>query len=187
MESPNHGFYYNVLDSTIFVRNRPKSLEINSEKLLDVDIADAYLSVTDSFVTPIKDKIFAWVPWNESRKPTPEFYYAVNKILNWWVFYQKIPTIHLFCDGGTHRSVTAFGAFLRTYFTDDAAKEIVKQNESAPCWSNPLSYIDRYLEEEPIDRLLFRAMNKDRLGRLEHFTKDIHQYAKSRYGENYAD
>ncbi len=190
------GFSYRVEKSEIVVRNRPRHLCISLPKThanSELETADAYLSVTDSFVVAPAGKILLWFPWNEGRKPTPEMYYATNRAIYWWVFRQEIPHIQIFCDGGTHRSVTVFGAFLRTYFPAQAAAEIVAERkclyvgpdkhliESA---ANPLAYIDSYLEEFPVDRLLFKAMQADPLlGRLEGLSRQIYRDV----GERYAD
>ena len=189
-----HGFYYQVKESRIFVRNRPKSLEIGAKGFDAEDEADAYLSVTDTFVVPPTGKIFVWFPWNEGRKPIPEMYYATNKALIWWVHYLKLKKIQIFCDGGSHRSVTVFGAFLRTYFPNQEAQEIVKnrterlydgtsQDEDHSGWAQPLEYIDSYLEDFPADRLLFKAMSQDYLGRLDSHSKGIYRLVKERYGD----
>jgi len=183
------GAIYKVNESSIFVRNRPKSLEIGSNKnTWNNEDADAFLSVTDTFVTPPEGKIFVWFPWNEGRSPIPEMYYATNKVLNWWVFYQKVKNIQIFCDGGTHRSVTVFGAFLRTYFDKVSAQEIVNKHINIgiedSTWSSPLDYIDSYLEKFPEDNLLFKAMGEDRLSRLENYSKVICDKVKGRYGDN---
>jgi len=182
----------------VFVRNRPRSFEMDAENdQRDVDLnADAYVSVTDSFVTAPKNKPFVWVPWNEGRKPHPELYYATNKMLNWFINYQKLKRVQVFCDGGSHRSVTVFGAFLRTYYRDQEAQKIVKERVQVDPWadqpkgydptaiSHPLEYIDGYLEEFPADRLLFKAMNDDWLGRLEGHSKGIYELVKKRYGDH---
>ena len=184
------GFIYKVYDSNISVRNRPKSLELGSNNNpLSQEEVDAYLSVTDTFVTPPVGKIFVWFPWNEGRSPIPEMYYATNRVLNWWVFNQKLKNIQIFCDGGTHRSVTVFGAFLRTYFNEDLAQEIVDKRVGIETEdmvrSNPLEYIDSYLEKFPEDNLLFKAMGENRLGRLEEISLSVCDKVKERYGDNY--
>lgn len=186
----DHGFKYKVNESVIYVRNRPKSLSTNGEdrdeKSAVADESDAYLSVTDTFCVAPPGKIFVWFPWNEGRNPIPEMYYATNRVLNWWVHYQKIPRIQLFCDGGSHRSVTVFGAFLRTYHNKDA-KEIVEKRESVNNYlsyvSDPLDYIDSYLREFPADALLFKSMREDYLGRLDGHSGDIYRQVKARYGD----
>lgn len=194
------GFKYKVWDSTIYVRNRPRSFEIESKDIVAADKADAYLSVTDTFVKPPFGVHFVWMPWNEGRKPTPELYYAANKALIWWTQYLKLPNIQVFCDGGTHRSVTIFGAFLMTYFSRAEAEAIVakriavfdpkldKRADGKPVdrsgWAQPLEYIDGYLEDFPQDRLLFEAMKHDRLGRLEGHCKYIWEKVKERYADN---
>jgi hypothetical protein len=207
VEQPAHGFIYKVphrrgtqeLQDTfteVFVRNRVYSLEMDANEFRDEDKADAYLSVTDSFVAAPKDKPFVWVPWNESRKPHPELYYATNKMLNWWINYQRLPRIQVFCDGGSHRSVTIFGAYLRTYYKSYEADKIVAERVTVDPWSDvpkgydhtkisqPLEYIDGYLEEFPADRLLFKAMGNDWLGRLEGFSQDIYELVKKRYAKH---
>ena len=188
-----HGVIYQVNDTSIFVRNRPYSLECHVEEKEEIDKADAYLSVTDSFVVPPVGKPFVWFPWNEGRHPIPEMYYATNRVLNWWVLYQKLKRIQIFCDGGSHRSVTVFGAFLRTYFTDRQAREILSKAVQVNPYPDsevdlrvecdPLVYIDEYLEEFPADRLLFKAMQRDRLGRLDGHSKGIYRLVKARYGD----
>lgn len=186
------GFTYQVKESTIFVRNRPKNLSHNEDGYTDAEKADAYLSVTDTFVVAPINKIFVWFPWNEGRDPIPEMYYATNKVLNWWINYQKLKSIQIFCDGGTHRSVTVFGAFLLTYFTRKEAEEIIAarqpvnqqedKNYQAHC--QPLEYVDSYLNKFPEDLLLFKAMNQDRLGRLDSHSHGIYDLVKARYGDN---
>lgn len=191
-----NGFFYNVEESEILVRNRPKTLS-HGLPTSEVDDADAYLSVTDTFVVAPPNKVLVWFPWNEGRMPTPEMYYATNKVLNWWVFYQKMKKIQVFCDGGTHRSVTVFGAFLRTYFDKEKAAEIVKnrrpakevqdaidKGSDASMWAQPLEYIDGYLEDFPADRLLFKAMRGDRLGRLDSHSKTVYDIVRERYADN---
>ena len=101
------GYLYQVEDSEIFVSSRPK--RFTSDKT-GYD-PDAYLSVTDTFCSPIVGKILMWFPWNEGRKPIPECYYATVRTLIWWVEKLRLPKIQIFCDGGTHRSVTVFGAY----------------------------------------------------------------------------
>ena len=147
---------------------------------------------------PPQGKHFAWFPWNEGRQPIPEMYYATNRVLNWWIHYLKAKNIQIFCDGGTHRSVTVFGAYLRTYHTNREAEEIVKNRveklhdsfdptKTYPehaTWAQPLDYIDSYLEKFPADRLLFRAMGNDRLGRLDCHSRGIYDLVKERYGDN---
>jgi hypothetical protein len=185
------GFLYTLGETKIFVSNRPKSLFGKNSKFE----ADAFLSVTDTFCVAPEGKIFVWFPWNEGRYPTPEMYYACNKALAWWVFNQNLPNIQIFCDGGTHRSVTVFGAFLRTYSADlkFSASEIVNNRvavgyeESDPDHCNPLNYIDKYLEKFPEDRLLFKVMGEDRISRLDSYCREIFQRVRGRYGENQLD
>ena len=196
-EQQAHGYIYKIGESEIFVRNRPYSLETDARKWKDEDEADAYMSVTDSFVVPPVGKPFAWMPWNEGRVPTPELYYGCLRVLNWWIFYQKVKRIQLFCDGGTHRSVTIFGAYLRAYHTLHEADEIVENRvevfpfagesstpEMRKGWAQPLEYIERYLHDCPEDRLLLTAMGKDRLGRLEGHSRAIWEGVVERYGDN---
>lgn len=193
-EEPRHreasGYYYQVGESRILVRNRPVSLEIGAKALEEVDKADAYLSVTDTFCTPPSDRPFVWYPWNEDWGPKLEMYYAVNRALIWWVHYQKLKNIQIFCDGGTHRSVTVFGAFLLTYFPKDA-EEIVNSRvgvserdnpEDGHC--HPLGYIRSYLDAHPEDWLLLKAMGQDYLGRFDNHCSGIAKICENRYGRN---
>lgn len=188
------GFTYKVKDTSVFVRNRPRSLEIDCKKFKDEDKADAYLSVTDTFCFAPKGKPFVWVPWNEGRKPTPEQYYAVNRALLWWIHYKKLKKVHIFCDGGTHRSVTMFGIFILTYFNSREAEYIIsKRIEADPLPKNnkywrdtskdarPIEYAESYLNERPEDRLLLAAMGKDKLGRLDTHCLNIFDTVKKRY------
>lgn len=189
-------FSYQVRESTVIVTGRPRKLTAGGEDFTgeaDADI-DAYLSVTDTFVVPPKDKIFCWFPWNEGRKPIPEMYYATNHVLNWWTHYQKLKRVQVFCDAGTHRSVTVFGAFLVTYFDKHEREKIVRErvalkkyeytDEQLAGYAHPLEYIETYLEDFPADRLLFRAMKRDYLGRLDGHSKEIYDIVKERYGDN---
>lgn len=184
-----HGFIYQVGETTVIVRNRPKSFEMDANKFDEDDRADAYLSVTDSFVVAPMDKPFVWVPWNEERYPTIEQYYACNRVLIWWIFYMKLKKVQIFCDAGTHRSVTVFGAFLRTYYNKTAEEIVASRVEFNPfpgerdtsTWSHPLGNIDSYLEKYPEDRLLFEAMNRDKLGRLDAHCKYVFDTVRKRY------
>jgi len=188
---------YKVKDSVIVVRNRPKTLSIGEEELnkdeAKKDQADAFLGVTDTFCVAPKGKIFVWFPWNEGRDPIPEMFYACNKVINWWTHYQKIKNIQIFCDGGTHRSVTVFGAFLMTYFTKEEREKIVaeriildkydKKDKDWTRWAQPLDYIESYLEKFPQDRLLFKAMKQDQLGRLDGHSRGIYDIVRERYAD----
>ena len=132
--------------------------------------------------------MFAWFPWNESRMPIPELYYACNRVLLWWVHYQKTPKIHLYCDGGSHRSVTVFGAFLLTYFKEDAEKIVANRTSlrrelATEDNSNPLTYIRTYLEDFPEDALLFKAMGSEYIGSLETHCNSIYERISKRYGK----
>lgn len=187
-------FSYKVKETEVIVRGRPKSLETDAKAFLGEDEADAYLSVTDTWVVPPKDKIFVWMPWNEGRMPTPELYYACNRALIWWIHYQKLKRVQVFCDAGTHRSVTIFGAFLMTYFKKREREQIVAErvalekyeytDEQLKGYADPLEYIETYLDDFPADRLLFRAMGNDYLCRLDAHTKDIYELVKERYADN---
>lgn len=196
-------FSYQVEESTIIVSSRPKSLSQGADRMgaepdaaIDpTEQADAYMSVTDTFCSPpTGGQPFVWIPWNEGRKPHPELYYAANRALIWWVHYEKRKRIILFCDGGTHRSVTIFGAFLLTYFKKDAqkiceARENVGKvypadDKDTTHWAQPLEYVEGYLDEFPADRLLLRAMGKDYLSRLDNHTKGIYEMVKERYGNH---
>ena len=188
---------YKVRESVVVVRNRPKTLSIGEEKLnegeAEKDKADAVLGVTDTFIVAPKGSIFVWFPWNEGRDPIPEMFYACNKVLNWWTHYQKLPLIQVFCDGGTHRSVTVFGAFLMTYFTKADREKIVeeriildtydKKAEDLSRWAQPLEYIESYLDKFPADRLLFQAMRENYLGRLDAHSKGIYDIVRERYAD----
>jgi len=180
------GYIYKVGDSEVLVSNQPRKLFGHGSDISKNYDADAYLGVTDSFCTIPVDKMFMWFPWNEGRQPIPEMFYACNRALLWWVHYKKIPKIHLFCDGGSHRSVTVFGAFLLTYFAY-CAKDIVaarvNYNRDGGD-SDPLEYIGSYLQTFPEDRLLFKVMGEDYLSRLEVFTQAIYRRVKDRYGDN---
>ena len=202
----DHGFIYTLpfrdsakyeggkdWDVQVYVRNRPKSFEIGAKTYHEADQADAYLSVTDTFTVAPTGKNFVWMPWNEGRHPTPELYYACNRTLIWWSHYMKLPTIQVFCDGGSHRSVSIFGAFLRTYFTKSQAADIVAKRvpkfddyeiKDRSTWCDPLEYIDSYLETFPSDRLLFKAMGKDYLSRLDTYCDDVWKQVKERYADN---
>jgi hypothetical protein len=194
----SRGFLYKLWDSEIFVRNRPRTLSIgergDKEEVALEDQADAYLSVTDTWCVAPSGKQFAWVPWNESRCPTGEQFYACNKTILWWAYYMKLPKIQIFCDGGTHRSVTVFGAFLMTYFSPGDREEIVRsripvnQDLADPklieVVCDPLDYVEKYLEMNPSDALLFRAMGKNYMGRLEDYAADIYRDVKERYASN---
>ena len=183
-KSYENGFLYKVNESEIFVSGRPKGLF--SVKVSSYD-ADAYLGVTDSFCSIPVGKMFVWFPWNEGRMPIPEMYYACNKALIWWVQYKKVPKIQVYCDGGTHRSVTVFGAFLLTYFPSEAKKIVAERTALGRVQddaSNPLEYIEGYLNDIPEDRLLFKAMGENRLGSLESHSSDIYREVKKRYGED---
>lgn len=192
-------------DTTIIVSSRPRSLSHSADERKEAskecrkqEKADAYLSVTDSFcVAPSRAKVpFVWLPWNEGRKPHPELYYGANKTLIWWVHYQKFKKILVFCDGGSHRSVTIFGIFLLTYFPKEA-KEIVaarvdlnrqdlndeENKRDRSSWAQPLEYARRYLDEFPADRLLLSAMGSDYLSRLDNHSKRIYEMVKERYGD----
>ena len=105
----------------------------------------------------------------------------------------KLPTIQVYCDGGTHRSVSIFGAFLRTYFTKEQAADIVSKRvgkfddyeiKDRSTWCQPLEYIDRYLEDFPSDRLFFKAMGKDPMSRLDGYCDSVWQQVRDRYADN---
>jgi hypothetical protein len=185
-------FKYKVKNTEVIVAGRPKKLSDGGEQLSNDQEADAYLSVTDTFMVAPQGKIFVWFPWNEDRSPIPEMYYAVNKVLSWWIFKQEIKKVMVFCDAGTHRSVTVFGAFLTTYFDTFERKEIVASreclsryeytDEQLKRYADPLQYIGTYLEDFPQDVLLFKAMAGDHLGRLDGFSREIYNLVKERYG-----
>lgn len=185
-DHPYRGYKYKVGESEIFVRNRLKSDHIGNLQLETEEPADAYISVTDTFVDAPPGKLLMWMPWNESRKPSPELYYAVNRALLQWTHYQKIKKIQVFCDAGTHRSVTVFGAFLRTYYTPKEAQAIVDARVSVNVrncpYGEPLEYIDRYLEEFPEDRLFFSVMGEWKINRLDSHTAMIAERIKARFG-----
>jgi len=183
---PDFGFIYKVKESEIFVSNRPRHLFGDSLGESNFD-ADAYLGVTDAWPISPKNKILVWFPWHEGRMPIPEMYYACNRSLIWWVHYQKLPKIQIYCDAGTHRSVTVFGAFLLTYFPDEA-KNIVANRIGvgrSDDNSDPLEYINGYIRDIPEDRLLFQAMGHDFLGHYETFSKNIYDSINIRYGINH--
>jgi hypothetical protein len=106
----------------------------------------------------------------------------------------KVPKIQIFCDGGTHRSVTVFGAFLMTYFDKHERQKIVDDrialqkydytDEQLKGYADPLEYIEGYLEEFPADRLLFESMKKDYMGRLDGHSGEIYRIVKKRYADN---
>jgi len=181
------GYIYKINESEIFVRNRPNKLSMNFDKLDEDDKADVYISVTDTWMEPPLDRPLVWYPWNEDRKPTPELFYAINRVLRWHVYYRKTPKISINCDGGTHRSVTVFGAFLLTYHAD-IAEQVIKDriniNKSDELdWANPLEYIEGYLKERPEDRLLLSAMGEDSMSRLDAHCRSIFDKVKERFGE----
>jgi len=192
------GFKYQVRDTTVYVRNRPskRMLTIDCERFVDEERADAYLSVTDTFVTPPKSKPLVWIPWNEHRLPTPEQYYGANKTLNQWIYYNKLKKVSIFCDAGTHRSVTIFGIYLLTYFSRKEAEEIVKNRVDFISYNkgddpkdysgiaNPLEYAEGYLNRNPVDRLLLDMMGKDYLWRLDMLSQQIVKTVKERYADN---
>ena len=184
-------------NTTVIVSSRPKTLshgvgerEKMTAKERREERADAYMSVTDTFCTAPKDKPFVWLPWNEGRYPYPELYYSANRALIWWIHYQKLKRVILFCDGGSHRSVTIFGVFLLTYFPEQAEK-IVQERTSLTHgkliedhWANPLQYARRYLDQFPADRLLLASMGKDYLSRFDNHSKGIYEMVKERYGDH---
>lgn len=183
------GHIYKVNETEVFVRNRPRSLEVDCTNFKSEDIADAYLSVTDTWVKPPEGKPLVWMPWNEGRKPTSELFYAVNRSLIYWIHYRKLKSVHLFCDAGTHRSVTVFGAFLLTYFPEDARNIVMQRkyvtrgdDEGSPTWADPLEYIESYLKEFPEDYLLFKVMGNNYIGRLEEQTGSIYERVRKRFG-----
>jgi hypothetical protein len=194
----DHGFIYKVRESEIYVRNRPKCLTIGEaeyknpkkQKVAAVDQADAYLSVTDSFCIAPPGKQYMWFPWNEGRQPIAEMFYATNKTLNWWTHYMKLKKIQVFCDGGTHRSVTVFGAFLMTYFTRAEYDQIIKDRVPVNYepkhhhTAHPMDYLESYLKTFPSDRLLFQAMREDYMGRLDNHCRNIFDQVKERYADN---
>lgn len=173
------GFIYRVENSDVFVSNRVQDA--------DCWPADAYFSVTDTFVQPVEGKPFVWHPWNESRKPTPELYYACNKVLYWWLHKQKYQKIRLFCDAGSHRSVTVFGIFLMTYHGKEAA-EIVQNRVSFAGkdddkeWANPLLYAGKYLQEIPEDNIFLKLMRDEPLLRLDYYFSRVEELVKNRFG-----
>lgn len=183
-------FSYKVWDSEVIVRNRPHKLIIGEKDFKDEDRADAYLSVTDTWVDLPNDRPFVWLPWNEGRDLTPDHIYGVNRSLLFWTYYKKLKSIQFFCDGGTHRSVSLFGSFLITYFNREEREEIVKNRvatneltEHFEDQSNPLEYIEGYLEKYPADRLLMVAMGNDYMSRLEVYMEDVYNQIKVRYGD----
>lgn len=182
------GYKYLIEESEVFVRNRPRATYLGQKDFEVEEPADAYLSVTDTFVIPPPDKIFVWMPWNECRKPSHELWYAVNLTLWWWIYKQKVKKVQIFCDAGTHRSVTVFGAFLHTYFDKKEAQKIVDSRISVnvrDCqYGDPLDYMIKYLEEFPEDRLLFKSMRKYPLFRLDDHTRIIFEYVKKRFEDN---
>lgn len=190
-----HRFMYKIGGTEIVVRGRPKHLEIGAKTVEEDDPCDAYLSVTDTFVVAPQGKIFVWFPWNEGRSPIPEMYYATNRVLHWWIHYQKLKRVCIFCDGGSHRSVTVFGAYLRTYLKSDQARDVVaarvdlagKEPEAAVSWAQPLEYVDSYLRQHPADALLFKAMSEDYLGRLDNHSSNIYRLVKERYAVSDSD
>ena len=187
MTHEDRGFTYKVDETEVFVSGQPKKL-FNPEGCLGYE-ANAYLGVTDSFCSIPEGKMFMWFPWNEGRSPIPEMYYACIKALTWWIRYQKLSKVCLFCDGGTHRSVTVFGAFLLAY-CPQKAEQIVNDRiavnldqEADNC--NPLYYIKTYLDEFPEDMLLFKSMGEDYLSRLDAHCESIYKRIKSRYGSRW--
>lgn len=184
MVDSESGFIYTLEDAEVFVSSRPRKLmTIHSESA--VFKADAYLSVTDTFCAPVEGKIFTWVPWNEQRHPTPEFFYAVNRTLNWWLQREKRKKIQIFCDVGSHRSVTAFGAYLMTYFGREERLKIVAGRKAVPLnrdYCDPLEYIGKYLEKFPEYGLLFNEMGEDRMSRLDNLSTNIVNRIQTLYG-----
>lgn len=180
---------YKVGESNVIIRNRPKKLIHGEDDFDEEDRADAYLSVTDTWLAPPHDRIFVWCPWNEDRYPTPDMLYATVRTLMWWIHYQKIKNIQVFCDGGTHRSVTVFGAFLTSYCSRQEREKIVSERvslndeENNMDWANPLQYIAGYLELFPADRLLLKSMGEDHMSRLDVHMSNIYEMVKERYGK----
>jgi hypothetical protein len=148
-------FQYKVRESTIVVRGRPKQLTAGGEHFTGQapEGFDAFLCVTDTFIVAPPGKILMWFPWNEDRKPIPELYYACNRALNWWTHYEKLKNIMVFCDAGTRRSVTVFGAFLMTYFDKTEREKIVQErialkkydyaDAQLATYADPLSILNR--------------------------------------------
>lgn len=185
MKDGDSGFLYKVKSTEIFVSSRPKKMDQRGAEGYE---PDAYLSVTDTFCTPPDGKPYVWFPWVESRYPIPEMFYACNRALIWWVHYHKLSKVQVFCDGGTHRSVTVFGAFLLTYFPNTASEIVADRkpvNLEEKNWeeSDPLFYIQGYLDVFPEDRLLFKVMGEDYLCRLDAHYDAINRRIKQRYGE----
>lgn len=195
------GYLYRVWDSEIYVRNRPRSLSISERKdgeIVPEDLADAYLSVTDTWCVGPPGVPFTWIPWNEDRYPTADLFYGVNKTLIWWTHYMKLKRIQVFCDGGTHRSVTVFGAFLMTYFQRPDYEKIVRervpvnqeemtQKGLVDSICQPIEYIEGYLDKFPQDRLLFAAMRSNYMGRLDDHCRQIYRSVAERYGRKNVD
>ena len=182
----DRGFIYTLGETEVFVSSRPKRL-FSKEDGAEFN-PDAYLSVTDTFCSPVENKIFTWMPWNEQRYPTPELFYAVNRSLNWWIEKQKLKKVQIFCDAGTHRSVTVFGAYLMTYYTQDERLQIVGDRVAIPddaesC--NPLYYIEGYLNTFPEDMVFFKEMGEDRLARLDGLCNNVFKTVQDRYGNRF--
>jgi hypothetical protein len=186
-------FEYKVKESTVIVSGRPKKLTQGPDDFADTPDVDAFLSVTDTWVVPCPNKIFVWLPWNEGRNPSHELWYSANKTLIWWIHYQKLKKINVFCDAGTHRSVSVFGAFLTTYFDRHEREKIVQERvalqkydyteEQLARYAHPLQYIESYLDRFPEDRLLFKAMKGDYMGRLDGFTHAITRLCQERFAD----
>ena len=176
------GFKYRVGETEVHVRNRPTRIIMS----LDPPEASAYLSVTDSWVSPATGVTHMWFPWNEGRQPTGEMFYATNRVLDFWIRRQKMKRVDIFCDGGTHRSVTVFGAFLKTYYTESEAQAIVDarsdlSGDNNHC--NPLEYVSRYMDDLPSLALLFRCMRRDQMSRLDVIAEAMTREVTELYGD----
>ncbi|MCX9024672.1 MAG: hypothetical protein OIN85_01085 [Candidatus Methanoperedens sp.] len=140
---------YKVGDTVVHVAGRPdyRPEAIDKNYLAKVY---AWLSVTDRFVPPPPGAYSQWSPWIENGPPDMEVLFTCLKVLHYWIDELKLPEVVIHCDAGTHRSVTVFGAYLRTYHPEKAQEisdNFTMLNRDHR--SDPLEYWDSYVEECP--------------------------------------
>jgi hypothetical protein len=150
---------------------------------------DGFISITESYIEYPNFVNFRWFPWKEGIDIFPDYVlFAGLKTLQQWIFVDQLNRIYLHCDLGSHRAPSLFGAFLKAFFTDEEAKNIVNNfkrtnNDESRYFvngelrNNPLEYIERKFEQVPSLKYLIEAIIKNPESDL----SDIVQFKLNQY------
>lgn len=144
---------------------------------------DGWISVTNNVCFFHKPTDFMWFPWNEENHCLPETFFGVIMTLLYWEMAGK-RRFYIFCDAGTHRAPTVFGAYLWALFDLRTRHDVVAKHEliGREHLSDPLEYIGFHLEDVPEDGRFLKQCRHGPLNSLESIVRQTQNTFDRRYG-----